>query len=152
MKESVPTQYEVGERPPSVQEASYTQVCEDLRDTLSVLEEAFEKYPMVTFPNGETLTPTNEAEAVVGKVQRYKEAIDGLLEKNSEGDDREAVTRTEEALRLVLEGVEHLEGFLRVQADLYNQAGVNKSAEDLAEVMRTLAHTLLSEERQHQVT
>jgi hypothetical protein len=41
-----------------------------------------------------------------------------------------------------------LEGFLRVQADLYNQAGMNKSAEDLAEVVRTLAHTLLSEERQ----
>jgi hypothetical protein len=109
-----------------------------------VLKEAFEQYPMVTFPNGETRKPETAPEIAVAMIQRYMEAIDGMLEKNADVGGPEEYYM-EEALRLTREGVEHLEGFLRVQADLVAKAQdrENPEALKLAEVLDTIAHTLV---------
>ncbi len=124
---------------------SYFTVCKSLRNRLEVLDEAFSEYPMVTFPNGETSVPETDAERVVAKIQRLKDAIDGMLEQNVDtGGVQEAYV--EEALRLSRAGVEHLEGFLAVQADLVQNAKAkgNEGARELADVLDTVAHTLLT--------
>ena len=138
------------EQPKKDREASYREVCATLQQSLDVLEEAYKTYPVVTFPNGETREPENAPEEVLGRVQRYKEAIDGLLEKNVETHlPNEALV--EEALRLSQEGVKHLEGYLAVQADLYILAKENNAgAEELATILDTIAHTLITlEERKN---
>ncbi len=136
---------ESGEALVSPRNESFRSVCEALRDRLRVLEEAFDAYPMVTFPNGEARAPETEREQVVAKIQRLKEAIDGLLEQN-EGTGGALEAYTEQALRLSREGVEHLEGFLAVQADLVNMAKrkSNDGALELANVLDAVAHTLIT--------
>lgn len=136
---------ESGEVLVSSRNESFHAVCEALRESLGVLEEAYAAYPNVTFSNGEVHVPETEQERVVGMIQRLKEALDGLLEKNEgTGGAREAYT--EQALRLSREGVEHLEGFLAVQADLVNiaQRKGNDGALELASVLDTVAHTLIT--------
>ncbi len=129
----------------STQDRSYLSVVESLRESLNVLKEAYDAYPEVTFPNGEVRTPETRQEEAVGEVQRLLEAIDGLIEKNAGTGGAEEV-HVERALRLTKGGVEHLAGFLAVQADLANMARNrgNQGAGELGKVLETVAQTLLT--------
>lgn len=142
MNEAALNTFEMSSAP---KEESLQDVTNRVGELLGSLEEALEHYPEVTLPGGETVEVTAECDQCVARAQRLLEGIKGLREQQQEGNNYHG----ERAAAQLEAAAEHLEGFLRVRADLHGEASKSAEAQQLAETVDVLVQRLLPMQAAH---